>query len=505
MIEKIKNKKNLAYLITFFLFLLFNCGILLLAINTKYSYFEINKKSILLILCSTLLPIVLLLLLNNRFKKLEKKYLFLIITLGLLFMVSLPINAIPDEGAHTYRAYEVSEGHLVSVIYDNEFIGRKLPKSLNETLTIEKYSDIDDVLKATTNSKRRKIQFNTSALYSFICYLPQSLGIAFARLFTKRLLIQLYFGRLFNFALFVLLMYFSIKIIPIGKNIVFLIGLLPITIQEAISLSPDALTIAASIFLISYILYLREDKKKLLTRKQYIILLLLCIIISQCKIVYLPLIFILFLLPDKKFKTKKHKYICLLSIVVLVIALNIAWLNTASSFLEFSSRGKSSKQLTFIMHNPFKYMLICINTFNDQFTILLYQLFGKHLGWNNISIPDIYIFINIIFFILLSMSMSDTESKKVNIDKKEKFIIISVFTIIIALIFTSLYIQWNPYKNNIIEGIQGRYLLPIILLVPLSVLSKTVKRNNLLDYKYIDLFLILQNISAISLIIIHHF
>ena len=499
MIKKIKN--NTVYITTFAFFLLFNFSVVYWNIKAKHGHFPSEKKYILYMMFSIALPIVIALI-NNHIKKIENKYLFLVILLGLLFMIGLPINAVPDEGAHVYRAYEISEGHLTSHIYKNKIVGRKLPKSFDKILSVKKYKDIFKALDVTSKTKRVETLFDTSALYSFVCYIPQVLGIVISRIFTQSVMIQLYFGRLFNFIIFTLLMYFSIKVIPTKKNVLFLIGLLPITIQEAISLSPDALTIASSIALISYVLHLREEKEKLLTKKQYINLAILCIIISQCKIVYVPLVLLLFILPNKKFKTKKHKYLSLLAITAVVIVLNLFWLNIASAYLEVSKGGKSSQQVMFILHNIFKYILICMNTINETINVCLYQLFGKHLAWFNIIVPDIYIILNIIFFAILSIS--DTEDKKFNIDKITRYIMIFLFISVVGLVLTSLYVQWTPYKEEVIGGIQGRYFIPIIMLVPFIIFNKKLKINKIIDYKYINLFIILQNICTFLLMIIYY-
>lgn len=81
------------------------------------------------------------------------------------------------------------------------------------------------------------------------------------------------------------------------------------TMQEAVSLSPDAMTIAVSIALISFILYFRNGPEKALQKKHFIILSALLIALSLCKIVYLPLCFLIFLIPTKCFQSKKQKYL----------------------------------------------------------------------------------------------------------------------------------------------------------------------------------------------------
>ena len=117
-------------------------------------------------------------------------------------------------------------------------------------------------VKYKNNTKKIYKEFTNTSLYSFVCYIPQAIGIFTARLLNLPILYWDYMARLFNFALFTLFIYISINIIPYKKNIIMFICLLPITIQSAISISADSLTIGSAILLISYTLYLNKMKKK---------------------------------------------------------------------------------------------------------------------------------------------------------------------------------------------------------------------------------------------------
>ena len=84
------------------------------------------------------------------------------------------------------------------------------------------------------------------------------------------------------------------------------------------------------------------------------------------------------------------------------------------------------------------------------------------------------------------------------------FILLSIF----ILIHLSLYIQWTEPYYPYILGIQGRYYLPTLLLVPLLLLktgnkykvNKSEEKSNRLLFNY----MIIQNAIAILLIIHTH-
>lgn len=496
MLEKLK--KNLNYRIVCFLLLSFNLFTICRLLHDKIGIF--TKSGLFLIFGSVILEIIFLLLISRLEKaSIEKKFLYLFLIIGFMYLFAFPINQTPDEGAHVFRAYEVSLGHLSSTVNDRNQVGRDLPSGVAKVLGNDNYKKVGANLKIKSNSKREFVTFDNTSLYSFICYIPQAIGIFISRLITNKVLIQLYVGRIFNFLCFTLLYYFAIKILPTKKEFLFFMAFLPITIQEAISLAPDCLTISASVFLFSYVMYLRQNKNKI-NKRQLCLLSLICIIISQCKIVYLPICLLVFLLPKEKFKSKKMKYITIFTIAGLVIVLNLAWLYVASSFLQISSSGKSANQINYILSNPLRYLFVCGDTFYQSFQTWLYQSLGNYLGWFNIFVPDIYILGNLFIFLSIIFSYD----KNICLGYRDKLLLFFVYFCTVALIFTSLYVQWTAYKASSISGIQGRYFQPIMLLLPFlfSNINFKIQKNVLERYFYS--FLILENVMVLFIIVIHY-
>ena len=90
------------------------------------------------------------------------------------------------------------------------------------------------------------------------------------------------------------------------------------------------------------------------------------------------------------------------------------------------------------------------------------------------GLPSIYFLISFFFFALISVQ----KDEDIKISTWQKIILGTIFIMVFGLILTSLYAQWTPLGEEIIEGIQGRYFLPIILVIPL-ICSKTIKNKKL--------------------------
>lgn len=321
------------------------------------------------------------------------------------------------------------------------------------------------------------------------------------RIFGASLIVQLYAGRMANLLVALLLIYFAIKYIPFKKALVFIIGILPISFQEMASLSSDSLTIGITLFYVAYILYLRYDEnKKQINKKDWTILILSSIVVSMSKIVYLPLCLLLFLIPEKKLNNRKDKIIKISLLFGGVVILNLLWSLYSSRFLiEYNIGVNSKQQVIFILKNPIKYIFIMIRTLIINFQNWWLGLVGHDLGIYGISTINIsYLYVFALSIILIGLLCINNKEK---IDIITKILFGIVFITIVALIFTSLYVQFNKVENAQIYGIQPRYFIPVLLLASIIINNKLLIFNGKLENKYILMFCVFVNIHALTCII----
>ncbi len=436
--------------------------------------------------------------------KLENVFLFLIIPIGLIYLFIFPPNTIPDEANHFEKSYDISLGHLVSKFSDEGLVGNELPNNLLDfcySFEKDNYGIWLERAKASTISNDMQwYSFPNTSLYSFICYLPQAIGIFVARIFTNKWLIIFLFSRLFNFAVYVALMYFSIKIMPFNKNLLVLIASLPIVLQEAISISPDATTIALCVFLVSYIFYLK-DKKIVLTKKNYFILAIFSILIALMKIVYTPICLLMYILPKEQFTSKKKKYLLITSFVLLALLINLLWTGYASRFLVETNVGVNSKeQVKFVLMHPLNFILTIFRTMNMYLANWISNILGDLSYYKGVSVASIYKYITAFLLIIFMFCDNKKEEK---IEKNSKIFIGIIFLLIIGLIFSSLYVQWTALQRENIEGVQGRYFIPIIMLIPLLFKNDYFTLEKKIQNRILVSFLLFLNLHAIISIIPH--
>ena len=97
----------------------------------------------------------------------------------------------------------------------------------------------------------------------------------------------------------------------------------------------------------------------------------------------------------------------------------------------------------------------------------------------------------------LLISIIEYNKNKIDFKYMEKLFMVLIYIVIVILISTSLYLQWTPVGKNLIIGIQGRYFLPLVMLFPILFNGK---KNIIIPYKYVLVFMIMESIYALNII-----
>ena len=443
--------------------------------------------------------------------KIENIFLMVAPLTCIFFLVTMPTFKNHDEYYHWLKAYEVSQGTLMTPQEDG-VQGSMMPEGVSKVFptdwTTLDYQTMKELLGVKLNEDNKGIlNPETATVYSFVQYIPQATGIALARLVTDNVYLITYGGRIVNMIFALLVLYFAIKLMPFGKKLLLIPAMIPIAIEGFTSLSPDAMTISVAFFYIAYILHLVFGDKEQLGIKEKAILLISSIVIALCKIVYIPLVGLILIIPKEKFKNQgnKNKILNFCVIAGIAVIINLIWLAISSRYLSTFREGDSKIQVLLALQNPILYIQNVLYTFNLNGSNYLLSLFGADLGWGElIKLYSIvpYAFLGIYLF----TAITDNELK----DKFKRYQIVWISLVVLAivgLIFTSLYVQWTTVGQTSIAGIQGRYFLPILPLVML-LLGSVVKVKSLYNEekvtKFVGISILVLQIFTISQILVEH-
>lgn len=319
-------------------------------------------------------------------------------------------------------------------------------------------------------------KFHNTALYAPLPYIPQAFGIEVGKILNLSPLFLVYLGRLANLTVWIFIMYIAIRILPCSKWLFSLLAFTPMSVSQAASLSADSFTNAMSFLLIAVFLKYALSEGKRIGKTKIFILLLLTLSVTLSKYVYLPFIFLFFLIPVSKFKSKKLYYVTFISLLLV----NSIFVGLWSFFTKdiyvshlFSASVKPEQQLLSIVNNLIEFFRVIIQT-----TLLSGQEYLKHfigvLGWLDTHLPEGLIWSY--YFVLITVALLDGQND-IQINFKNRLVLFSVFTLIGLLLYTAMYLSWTEVGSSIIQGIQGRYFIPIAPLFFLLFYNRRIRLN----------------------------
>ncbi len=413
----------------------------------------------------------------NKFRDINPQTAFLIIGLiyGLGFLLATPAFQVPDEYEHFYRALYVSEGHVIPEKLGNTS-GVYVPESVkvtSDTVNDEWHSFLQNRQNKTNLTPLLYLPFNSKNMvfedisriavvtYSPVPYLVSAFAIDLGKLFNLSPLVLMYIGRLANLLVWIFLTYLAIRITPVHKWVFLMLALIPMTLFEAASLSADSFLFGLAFLIIAiFFKFAFDDNKKKIRIKDIYILFILLMLIGLAKSNYFLLFFLIFLIPAEKFGNRKKMLLVSGSLFLGVAAIIGIWyLLTKNLYAPIVPQVSISGQIAYILGDPLRFPYVLLNTFINRGAS--YQLLFVGNFWLDIPLPMWWIGTYIATIIPVAL----LDKNKINITRNQKLIssVTFIFNFIAACVL--VYITWTAVGQNIIDGIQGRYFIPILPLL----------------------------------------
>ncbi|MDD3242507.1 MAG: DUF2142 domain-containing protein [Eubacteriales bacterium] len=420
---------------------------------------------------------VLFALARRRGWKPEHVFLLVYIPLSILFQVALPFSMVPDEATHYTRAYSIAMGQLLPHKQDTSTT-LTLPANLLGGMQNGEMK-LRDVaaLAGLQVDESTTVEGGASGTFYYppASYALQAAGIAAARLFTRNAAVLAYAGRLLPWAGVCILLYFSIKYIPVGKNVIIAISLMGIFLQESISLAVDGLAVAAVIAMTAFVLYQRGKPGKM-TRRDYLIMASVLFMVLNFKPLYLPFLALICAIPASRYGSRKRKAWVTGGVLAGCVVLALAW---AGLMLSYRGMAQSyggalegvdtSRQLAVILRDPLRYVMTLLRTVYRLGEFYINSLFGSALGWMNINCSYFVVGCNIVAMGWVACRESAWHSD----ERLTGGLLIGLSLASVLIIFTGEYLQWTKVGNDVVSGVQGRYFVPLLL--PLILAAKHKK------------------------------
>jgi len=420
----------------------------------------------------------------------QKIFLIIGIIFGILFLIITPPFQVPDEEAHFYKYYTLSEGIITPEKVGNT-TGYYVSESLLDDTQKFRYlrfhpenkvniNSIFVSLKSPVDDKIVFLNYRNSGVpipvgYPPVPYLLSALVMGLISFVsTPSVLLLMYVGRIVNLIVWLALIYLAIKTTPIHKWVFLLLALMPMTLFQAASLSVDSFTIGICFLTIAFIFKL-SFKDSNINKKDILTILILTTLIALSKPGYVIILMALLMVPIVKFRSKAKKLALLIFVSLTAFTSYKLW----NSLVALNSTsGGSGRHNSFysILGDPTNFISIIIHSINIKFNFYLVSFIGN-FGWldsplainTTIAVDLAAIYLTVIILTAL------VDKNKLKVNPKQKIISFSTAAIIAVLIFVSQYTSWSSPGANIIEGVQGRYLIPVTPLIFLILYNNKTK------------------------------
>ncbi len=413
-----------------------------------------------------------------RKARIETVFLVTVLGLGLFYNVLLTPQMVPDEAKHIDMAYR----------YSNELLGYE---SLGDTSCLMRADDAEmEFTSSPTFRNYRNIYYglfsrvqddrmveaevNSNIEGSILFYAPAVLGMTLARLLHLGTVPMLLLARYLNLLAFALLTWFGIKRLPFGKLTLFLIAVLPINMQQCTSFSHDAM-VHGILFLFSCLCLEAIYEKKELTGWQMLLLELLGVMAVYCKSgSYLPLMLLILLIPAASYGSRKKKWTATATVfgmLLLVFAAKnmsmvtgIAATTDATSVVSTGdgTAYATGYTLSYFLHDPLQLIYMIVNTILDKGGFYVESLIGYKLGWVEIETSTMIV---VLFLFLLFLSNCQTREESIFVTAGQRSVMILSCLGCAGLIVLGMLLSWTPMGYVSVEGVQGRYFLPFLLIL----------------------------------------
>lgn len=402
----------------------------------------------------------------NRFD-ISGIYLAVIIPMSIIYFVLYVPWSQPDTSSHFLATYRFSN-IVMGYGGDREWYARQEDAEFYEYVwgqdnnpSLKSYSEIASNLHVKCE-KTDLVNLPAAThmeYYSMICYLPEVLGLSLGRLLNLSTVLCLYMARLFILLTYIVTTYHAVKRTPVGKGVIAMTALLPMCLMMSSAISYDTMVILSTLNFIAGILYLYKNRQ---SKHALAEVMFWSFIIGAVKgggyLILLPLAFMLFDKDNRKQSVKQIMWIVGAGIVSLAIFDLI--LPAGTVLFQFGKRANGKLNVLLVLNEPLKFLDMSIKAYVENLDILAINTAGTHLAWLEPSLPFTLIVLLLTLIGIYSVFEWD-ELRFKNVDK----LFLGIVTVICIVSTPVMLLSWTSVGSKVINGLQGRYYLPLLPLV----------------------------------------
>lgn len=404
----------------------------------------------------------------NRPKlRVENLFLLLGAGFGLFYIFVVTPLAAPDEGFHHLITFSqassiVNGGWVADTAYLN-YDGISIHNIYYETF-------LQLLNGLTTEGLNGQVEAFAGVSSNYpVQYLPQTVGTALALLLKLNRWWVYVLGDLTNLMFYLGITYVAIRRLPIGKAPMMIVALLPMSLHQAASFSSDAFINAmAFLFLAEVIRAIMGHGK--LRWQELAALAVVGILLAPAKAVYGLLLLLLFFIPKERFGSRGLRWGYCVGVVAAalaaVAATYIGWFVERLGVVAEGEEAPSGYTIAWVLQHPIKTVEILGKTLvaagMDFYldTMVGYALAGLTMYINHGLVNA--------FVILMAVAAITGQPEEPALDNRRRIACLVIALLTVLAVMMTMLVGWTSSVSKVVEGVQGRYLLPIAPLVLLA-------------------------------------
>ncbi len=419
-------------------------------------------------------------------KSIPHIFLLLALCFGISFALLTPPFQSPDEYNHFYRSWQVSEGHFSPEQIDGNRLGGVLPASLDSLKNQFSYLKNDYAARTSGQKirhalsllaepgRRTFLDFPNTAIYAPTAYVPQATGILVSRLFTDRVLIHFYAARLGNLAVWIALLFYALRRMPFQQSGFGYLALLPSSLFLSATCNADIVTNGLSFWVIALACRVTAMGREKLsfTACEKTAFLLAAATTAVNKLILVPFGALAVLPALKHGRTALRKSALPLGIM---LTLAVIWGRLANSwFIPYDCYAPEwrdaqtlnpgvnpSAQMDYILCHPFYFAATVVKSLFHSAPSLAAHVVGK-FGWEKNYLPAWTLALLWLAMALLAFS------EKNLLLAPQRLWLAAIGFVSVLLWAVTMYALWCPVGSGSLDNWQGRYFVPVLPLIYLS-------------------------------------
>lgn len=451
--------------------------------------------------------------------------------LGLVFCFGTPLRGAPDEYTHIAACYAKASTVLGQPAWDNQTTLEMRacdaqPLNAPSGYTALDWKETYTGLFRGTEGKTELVPVaakQSGDVFAPLYWAPVAAILA-ARGLGMGYVGMLLLGRIFNLALYLLLMWLAVRSMPFGKTTLTLLALLPMPLQLAASFCYDGTVIGMAFLYLALCLQYAYGEKQV-TAKELLVLAVLGALLAPAKTIYIVLVPFCFIIPAARFWKPKLAVFCKMAVVVCVALfwLALSWADYRYLLIAPDFEAREAQQSTtsvsepgeavtqssaqayyatadesgilpngdskylyttgYILSHSKQAVALVLRSWEDQFPLYVQTMLGGRLGEVNIVTLEVNWLVLFGMLLVLGLSMIPRQG----LERMWRYspgarwwgLLLAAGVCCLA---TAASLTWTPINYRYLFGLQGRYFFPAL---PLMVLffargergALTVKRE----------------------------